>query len=614
MRPGEEGLLDGRRRLALCSRIARSLGSPRSSGRSPRPRPASVGPRLPGVGPALRPGRAAGMGRRLAGARRQAGAGRLLDAILPVAAAPGPRQPGRGRPPLRGGRRPAPGLPLGPLQSRPPLVRRGAWSRAIDDLDRAMATARDAGIDYAEALLERGVVLQALGDHRGARTAFDAIGGRGAIARAARLNRARLDASSGDLATALEACDALIAEGPDDGVGPAALLARADLARRLGRFADAEADLSRLLKESETYRPDAPGRPRGGEASDGGCRRGRGRRGGGAGALAGPGPRAPPRSLPARRRSRSVAPPRSPRRPRSLARPGACPDSPTSARRPTVSRSGPFRMIRRAREWRGRSSCRRSATAGEGRGRSGRGEGAGLVDGPPGPCPRPPSPGRSAGALADVTAALGLDPDAPRLLALRGELQAERATRRRPSTTSTAPWPWAPTRASTPLEGARPDDPRPPEGGGGRVDPCPRLRPDRRRRPARPRPGLRPHRCTDQALADLEQAAARLEDDPKLRVRVAIAYASILPDAPTASPARRRSPERHGKPSGRVAQSACPSVAPGRSESEKIETILRFRAWKAPGPAGRRPARGGWRGSGPGPRGGPEIGPGGRGR
>jgi len=40
---------------------------------------------------------------------------------------------------------------------------RGAWSRALDDLDRAIEAAHERHFDFAEARLERGVVLQAIG-------------------------------------------------------------------------------------------------------------------------------------------------------------------------------------------------------------------------------------------------------------------------------------------------------------------------------------------------------------------------------------------------------------------------------------------------------------------
>jgi eukaryotic-like serine/threonine-protein kinase len=124
------------------------------------------------------------------------------------------------------------------------LQSQGANARALEDLKHAVELAGEHG--FPEARLEEGLALQALGDLSGARHAYESIPlGAGAIARAARLNRSRLDVESGDYAKALSEYDALIAEWPDDSQ---ARLARAQLALRVGKPSKAEEDLSILLR------------------------------------------------------------------------------------------------------------------------------------------------------------------------------------------------------------------------------------------------------------------------------------------------------------------------------------------------------------------------------
>ena len=123
---------------------------------------------------------------------------------------------------------------------------RGDWDKALDDLNRALATARDVDYDYPEARLGLGLLRQYLGDIAGAREAYESVIAPGtALARALRLNRAKLDFDVGDIGRAHAELDALVAEAPAD---PNARLARALLALRIGQVVRAEADLTYLLQ------------------------------------------------------------------------------------------------------------------------------------------------------------------------------------------------------------------------------------------------------------------------------------------------------------------------------------------------------------------------------
>ncbi len=135
--------------------------------------------------------------------------------------------------------------------------RRGAWELALRDLDRAVAAASSLPTDRARILIERGKVRQAVGDVVGARGDYEAsmaVAPRGRLARAARLDRARLDAEAGALQQARAAYDDLVASDSSD---LTARRARARLALRQGHAAQAEADLTQLLTVGASLAPAA---------------------------------------------------------------------------------------------------------------------------------------------------------------------------------------------------------------------------------------------------------------------------------------------------------------------------------------------------------------------
>jgi tetratricopeptide (TPR) repeat protein len=124
---------------------------------------------------------------------------------------------------------------------------RGDSELALDDLNRALASPR--GADLLPARFELGVVKQALGDDAGARAAFESViaaGPDNPFARAARLNRAKLDIDAGAVDRAWAEYDALLAKDPRDAP---ARLSRALLALRFGPAAQCEADLTILLPQ-----------------------------------------------------------------------------------------------------------------------------------------------------------------------------------------------------------------------------------------------------------------------------------------------------------------------------------------------------------------------------
>lgn len=125
--------------------------------------------------------------------------------------------------------------------------KQGEWGKAQDDLSRALELAR--GFEFVEARLNLGLVKMVLGDLAGARAAYDRVvvaGAGGPLARAALLNRANLEAFAGATERAWSEYDALLAEDPRDSL---ARSGRALLALRLGRAAQADADLTVLLRD-----------------------------------------------------------------------------------------------------------------------------------------------------------------------------------------------------------------------------------------------------------------------------------------------------------------------------------------------------------------------------
>jgi serine/threonine protein kinase/tetratricopeptide (TPR) repeat protein len=123
---------------------------------------------------------------------------------------------------------------------------RGDWDLALDDLNRALASAQ--GADLLEARLGLGLVKQVKGDDVGARAAYDAViasGPASPFATAAKLNRAKLDIDAGAIDRARAEYDALLSVDPRD---VPARLSRALLALRFGRATQSEEDLTVLLQ------------------------------------------------------------------------------------------------------------------------------------------------------------------------------------------------------------------------------------------------------------------------------------------------------------------------------------------------------------------------------
>ncbi|MFO0909338.1 MAG: protein kinase [Isosphaeraceae bacterium] len=142
--------------------------------------------------------------------------------------------------------------------SRARLYRaRGNWGLAMEDLQRALSDFRGLKGETEgqrasferQTHLEMGLVLQSIGDLAGARREYDRViesDPHSRYTRAARLNRAKLDADSGAIAESQAAYDALVGDDPSDGL---ARLGRALLALRRDRPVDAEIDLSAILDQ-----------------------------------------------------------------------------------------------------------------------------------------------------------------------------------------------------------------------------------------------------------------------------------------------------------------------------------------------------------------------------
>ena len=124
---------------------------------------------------------------------------------------------------------------------------RGDWTRALDDLNRVLESSQ--GSRLLKARFDLGFVKQVLGDDSGARAAYESVISQdkgGPLARAGRLNRAKLDIDAGAVARGRSEYDALLAEDPRDAP---ARLSRAVLALRSGQPAQAESDLSIVLRD-----------------------------------------------------------------------------------------------------------------------------------------------------------------------------------------------------------------------------------------------------------------------------------------------------------------------------------------------------------------------------
>ncbi len=124
---------------------------------------------------------------------------------------------------------------------------RGDWTRALDDLNRVLESSQ--GSRLLKARFDLGFVKQVLGDGSGARAAYESVISQdkgGPLARAGRLNRAKLDIDAGAVDRGRSEYDALLAEDPRDAP---ARLSRAVLALRSGQPAQAESDLSIVLRD-----------------------------------------------------------------------------------------------------------------------------------------------------------------------------------------------------------------------------------------------------------------------------------------------------------------------------------------------------------------------------
>ncbi|MGP0066504.1 MAG: protein kinase domain-containing protein [Isosphaeraceae bacterium] len=132
--------------------------------------------------------------------------------------------------------------------SRARLYRsKGLWSQAIEDMNTAVDELRDRP-EGRQVHLELGYVHQELGDFARARAEYEEVirsNDADSYARAARLNRANLDAESGHVDRARKEYDALMSLDLGDA---AARQSRAILELRMGQSDLAEKDLNSLLE------------------------------------------------------------------------------------------------------------------------------------------------------------------------------------------------------------------------------------------------------------------------------------------------------------------------------------------------------------------------------
>ncbi len=127
--------------------------------------------------------------------------------------------------------------------------RRGAWERALEDLDRAHACAAGSGFEDPD--LERGLIRFRLGYLAGARADFETLiqiaGPQSPLGRSARLNWATLAVEAGRIDQARAEYAALLNDVPSDADPSPILQGRIELALRTGRPADAVADVAQLV-------------------------------------------------------------------------------------------------------------------------------------------------------------------------------------------------------------------------------------------------------------------------------------------------------------------------------------------------------------------------------
>jgi len=132
--------------------------------------------------------------------------------------------------------------------SRARLYRsKGRWDLAIEDLKGALEKLSGRP-EASQVQLELGYVYQELGDFAKARVQYDDVikrDPRSIVARAARLNRANMNAESGSIERARDEYDALISFDPRD---TSARFSRALLELRLGQAERSENDLTALLE------------------------------------------------------------------------------------------------------------------------------------------------------------------------------------------------------------------------------------------------------------------------------------------------------------------------------------------------------------------------------
>jgi tetratricopeptide (TPR) repeat protein len=130
--------------------------------------------------------------------------------------------------------------------------RRFVWNRALQSSRRALSAASEWSIPLEEARLNLGLILQNLGDIRGANQSYSAVirnaGRDSRLGIDARVNLASLRAERGDRAAALRDYDALLADHPGN---RQARFGRATLREITGDPSGALEDVNALMEERE---------------------------------------------------------------------------------------------------------------------------------------------------------------------------------------------------------------------------------------------------------------------------------------------------------------------------------------------------------------------------